>query len=450
MQYCARARAIDGGELMFGAWIFLCGFAVMIINWDAAVGDMQSLLQHYNDFKKIIIAGFDPSVATFKVPTWPMWGYGWVLTLTSSKITILSFQVLGMSSSALYFFYMSRTRNLLNIRECRMAMFVLAVSAPWYAVHTIMWPYSPAGILLVLGVILLAGNASMKNRYSYALSGACFGLMMNFRSDYILLPLALGLVLIIFREIKIYSKILIFLAVYFIFLIPWAVWTKHSSHKMYFGSSNSGHVMFIGLGQLPNNTWGIQPSDGDPLMMKLCRENVTRERAPWTSNELSCSAEADGFLKHEFWKRVCQKPDEWISKLQYVTLQMLLEGADMGSFKTSAFRIGVTGFDLTELFRDIANLSMRITGRGVVILSFLSLPFTLIQALKKKNILLIFVTVIILYQAALNIFLYQFPHYTANAFFFHVVNFSVAVVMFAKYLHQKNHDIFRASYVSHR
>ena len=34
-------------------------------------------------------------------------------------------------------------------------------------------------------------------------------------------------------------------------------------------STNSGHVLFIGLGQLPGNKWGITPHDKDPVKTSL-------------------------------------------------------------------------------------------------------------------------------------------------------------------------------------
>ena len=44
---------------------------------------MQFSLHYYADLTNIIRAGFDPSAGALGTPTFPMWGYGWLMLIPS-------------------------------------------------------------------------------------------------------------------------------------------------------------------------------------------------------------------------------------------------------------------------------------------------------------------------------------------------------------------------------
>src|SRR5438046_1388875 len=67
------------------------GMLVLWLNFYAR--GMRDLLPNYQDFKRIILAGFDPAAALRGVPTFPMWGYGWVLLVTENHLAILLAQI---------------------------------------------------------------------------------------------------------------------------------------------------------------------------------------------------------------------------------------------------------------------------------------------------------------------------------------------------------------------
>lgn len=71
-------------------------------------------------------------------------------------------------------------------------------------------------------------------------------------------------------------------------------------------STNGGHVLYIGLGQLPNNVWGITPDDNDPKMVSLVNNKLG------TRNTLD--AKADSLLKLEFRTEIFAHPNSYIQK----------------------------------------------------------------------------------------------------------------------------------------
>ena len=95
------------------------------------------------------------------------------------------------------------------------------------------------------------------------LSSIAFGFLHNFRSDYFYLSIVL-VVITFFISKKKSFKTFLFPLIQYIMLIPWMVFTFHQTGKILPTSSNTGHVFFIGLGQLPNNVWDITPVDEDP------------------------------------------------------------------------------------------------------------------------------------------------------------------------------------------
>ena len=53
---------------------------------------MLNLFPYYIDFKHIILSGFNPKAGIIGTPTFPMWGYGWLLIITESKIALIAIQ----------------------------------------------------------------------------------------------------------------------------------------------------------------------------------------------------------------------------------------------------------------------------------------------------------------------------------------------------------------------
>lgn len=84
-------------------------------------------------------------------------------------------------------------------------------------------------------------------------------------------------------------------------------------------------MLFIGLGNLPDNKWGIAPYDGDPVMRALIQEQFGARRS-------SLLYDTDRFLRGEFFRRIRQDPQEYLRKVSYAFQVMLRGGVYAGEF----------------------------------------------------------------------------------------------------------------------
>jgi len=134
----------------------LLGVGAAYLNRDAL--GMQGVYPDYLCLRAAIVAGLDPAADTCGSPTFPMWGYGWVLAVTRSELALLVGQAVLATAAAWLFLRALEQRRLLHGLPLRLVKAALVVSVPWYALNALRWPYSEAGALLLaaLGVLLLA------------------------------------------------------------------------------------------------------------------------------------------------------------------------------------------------------------------------------------------------------------------------------------------------------
>ena len=86
---------------------------------------------------------------------------------------------------------------MLGLAGTRVLKILVVVSLPWYAFNSLRWPYSIAVALVLVALALLIRGIERKAAvWPFAAAGVAFGLTLNFRSDYIAVPVfvALGLV----------------------------------------------------------------------------------------------------------------------------------------------------------------------------------------------------------------------------------------------------------------
>ena len=73
-------------------YLFMILLAPLFIWLNYYARNMHGILRYYEDFKRIILHGFDPNAALHGVPTFPMWGYGWILLITENQLLLLIIQ----------------------------------------------------------------------------------------------------------------------------------------------------------------------------------------------------------------------------------------------------------------------------------------------------------------------------------------------------------------------
>jgi hypothetical protein len=242
-------------------------------------------IEKYVVFKERIVHGFAitdvvPSYPT--PPTFPMWGYGWVLLLTTNKAVLISIQIVVALFSASYFFKTIKRSGLLNSWSITFLHLLILFCTPWYAYNSIDWCQSLATSFLILSLsLLMVSTQRTASKRLLGLSAICFGLNLNLASDMYLLPVGLTLCHCAYEKFsrRALTQSLHWLAGIALMLVPWMVYTWHATGTPLVKSTNEGHVLFIGLGQDPLHHFGITYDDHDPTMYEIIREQLGEEMA---------------------------------------------------------------------------------------------------------------------------------------------------------------------------
>lgn len=400
----------------------------------------QGIVPYYAEFARVIWAGFNPRPGHPTLPTFPMWGYGWMILVLQSKLAILIFQqILALIAAAVSVFVVKRDARLPR-DSVGILKALLVLSLPWYALHSVLWPYSIAASLLVISISLLASETPGGNSLAFLLvSALCFGLLLNFRSDYILFPpaCALAFFFLVRPGWSAARSAILWTIVVYLALLPWGLYTKRASGHMLLSSTNSGQVVFLGLGVLPQNRWGITADDGDPILRQ-----IAAKMGPDTS---ALNYAGNKILLDETASRIAAEPREYARKVAYSALITATRGFHPGSFfdrssceprcyetyvrQRSDLLQGKAPRD-TELLNPARTVLMLIASafsRVLLLACMCALPFAAVLAYRRRSLLLALSVLTALYQGAISVFLYTLPAYTSNAYYFHLLNL-VAVI----------------------
>ena len=136
-----------------------------------------------------------------EVVTWPAWGYAWVVAWLPSFGWIIALQAslgaLALGTLAV------RLRAAIPVQGTLIAiMCVLAI--PWHDLEVTLYPSAPAASLALLALLSLE-RALAKGSFQWAAAaGILLGLAQNFRTEIVLLPTFLGIVLYVLRRSSIF------------------------------------------------------------------------------------------------------------------------------------------------------------------------------------------------------------------------------------------------------
>jgi len=427
--------------------------AIIILFFNFHGQGMSGILPHYRDFKQIILSGFDATAVPGATPTFPMWGYGWVFLLTENKIVILISQNLLAIFSIWFCFRLIEENKYLPTGATTLAKVSMIVAVPWYASNSLLWPYSISNSLILLSLVLFVKAISSEQKITYLLliSGLLFGLALNFRSDYYLFPIGLILIIGITAGCnkRFFQKSALWLALIFLTLVPWGLYTKTTIGHFLITSTNSGAVLFIGLGSLTGNKWGITPKDGDPKMRDAIKSHFGEDKS-------YVSYEVDQFLKTAFFKMISEDPSHFTKKAMHNLKKTIFRGTYRGEFYESAgcypqcrnnytkniasLRSSPSHYFKLNMHSQITisiNIYSAIFSRTMVLLSYLLLPFTLFYTLRNRNLLLITFLCAIAYQTTLNMIGNYSSAYTGNIFIFLLTNFCLGIYLLIRFFHPK-------------
>jgi hypothetical protein len=404
------------GAATFDTWWWLIAVAIapviVFLNRDAH--GMSGILPNYRCFRTAILAGMNPAADHCASTTFPMWGYGWILAVTQNQYVLLVGQSLLAIAAAVVFLLALERVGLLHGWPLRLVKALLVVSLPWYAQAALRWPYSEAASLILISIGVLA-YALSRPPVSYrvvALSGVLFGLALNFRSDYVaLVALVPALVIALVRSrTALTQRMGVWVAATLLVLTPWMVYSYRATHHVLLTSTNSGHVLYISLGQLPDNPWGIKPFDADPRMHRELDAHFGRAHVS------SLTYESDKFLRGRFLDLVRQHPGAWLRKDARNAWRTLTRGFYLGEFPKES------PASQSALLR-FSNLEARLLS----FFGFFVSTCLLFVALRRRDVILALVAAVPVYQLLTNTFGYQMESYSSNVYVFVLALLGVAV-----------------------
>jgi len=415
-----------------GYILLMCVVASMVIAFQ--IHKDFGHLAIYEDYARIIRAGLNGDAALFAPHTCPMWGYAFPVLVTQSKLLFLLLQnALGILAAWVFVGALGQRGSIFSAMQVRVLKALLLFSLPWYAFNSMLGPQSIAANLLVISFVLLM--RPMPERIAslgrVALSGICFGVLLNFRSDFHLLPLALALAALCASRFSapILARSALWICCIYAMLIPWGIYTRSVTGQYRFASTNSGHVLFVGLGSRPANKWGVTQNDNDPVMMDLVARQCGK-------GEMTCAYKGDALLKRAWFERVRNDPLEYLRGCAYSLGHMMIGGVYAGEFDpefSRRIKRLLRGKSLRDVIADnpliwvdfinlrvALNLLSDMTGRLVVLLAFFLFPFALFVALRGRHVIVLLMCAAIAHQWLINMFVSNVRSYMSSVYLFYV------------------------------
>ena len=219
-------------------------------------------------------------------------------------------------------------------------------------------------------------------------------------------------------------------------------------------------MFFIGLGQLPNNVWGITPHDKDPLKTKILIEKFG-DKYNYIDYEAWNTIKEDKYLKEVFLSLLKIIQRNGLENV-YVTRLLVLDPfyvGNVGNFQQNQisnideirklesmfYNFKFNEFfntliktdwkiDFKEFFQIIYTLYTKIFG-VIIFLSFIIISFlTIIHQVRKKIYFSkeeILFGLVILYQLAISIFAFHMPVYNSSVYIIYLL---FTYLLFQKYL----------------
>lgn len=251
---------------------------------------------------------------------YPLWGYTLLiipdLFFKSGDLILYTVQIVLTYITILLF---------LRIFQIKLKLFYFFLFIPYIALMSVKWPDAIVGSLLIFIVFFISEYINKEKFVFLAFSGVFFGILLNFRSEYVYLPFFLLFLLFLPNNSIKKKKLLAIFSVLIIsgilLLTPWAYRSYKVTGEFRTSASNGGAVMYISLGQLPNNSWGIIPLDETAYQIA----DSLGFYSPY-------SVEADSYFKALALHKIKEDPVEYIKKFGYNFFSAIIRGVYTGEF----------------------------------------------------------------------------------------------------------------------
>ena len=442
----------------FYFFLIIALFLSSIISYENISFDLyfNNKYKDYSDYFMDLLMG-KKVLAYNDLGTFPMWGYGLVHLLFKNKLNILIFQqLLNFITFIEVDRFLIKVEKIKNINFSRCLMLI---SLPLFFFHTQMWPKSISSSILILGILQLFYYLKNKKISKLVYPGILFGLLSNLRSDYLFFIFILPFFLLFYefyqnRGLKLNSfKVFIMPVIVLIFLVPWSHYTFSKTNHYLLNSTNTGSVLFTGLGQLPNNIWGITPFDNDSKMMGFLKNEFKQDTilklrfgAP-----TSFSYSTNEFLKKKFIRLVLDNPWEWIKKCIYSIRLILFDPFYVGNvadfqhndvsnigeirsleeavyqldFEQSYKILVETNWSFTtkEIFQILITILAKLIGLAIFITSVITISLTILKYPKSifSESTLLLSYLILTYQLSISVFAFHMPVYNSSIYLIYLI-----------------------------
>lgn len=268
----------------------------------------------------ILVARYRPLAAWFDggppPPVWtcPPWGYPWLLSVfTVPQTLVLQWGVAVAGMAALH------ATLAPAVRAQRLLAALCIAAVPWWVLASLkladFWG-AALGVAGVLGLVQLGRRGGA--RWVLA-AGAGFGLSLSFRTEFLLVLLAIPFVLAAVAPALLRARIASLLGVTALTLalaLPWGVF--RAVHGAPFGitSTNAGLALYNSLG-FQGNAWGIVAGD---------QIRDAEVRAALGPDVATTSPEGNRWLMARAMERIRERPFEFARKILHTFRASLTYG----------------------------------------------------------------------------------------------------------------------------
>ena len=275
-------------------------------------------------------------------PTYPIWGYSILAGLFGDCVVFV--QALLLASIGIYWFSATKSRIAEPARDLSItnvwpqwtprfsfldsASVVVLYLLPFAFLAVSYYSNSMTYLLIIPATWQLCVAVERNQDWTaYAVPGFLFGIAANFRSEALLLGALLGAAMVAYgllrgKFIVSLRRALFFGAVIFISTLPWQLYSYRTVGEASMSATNGGGSMYLGLGLLHDNPWGIE--DSDDFVADIA--NAHGLGSPW-------SYESSKYFKQEFSAAIREHPGSYAKRIIHGWMQMLIQGVYMPDFR---------------------------------------------------------------------------------------------------------------------
>lgn len=303
--------------IFFYAILALLGIAVFYFNQFHLNQDYI----YYNHILPIavnILNGAGYVDQNFVPSFYPMWGYVFLqlpgVALGIPEVWTLAFQFIFAITGIVVFY------KLFDLQE---KIVHIPLFLPYFALSSIKTADGIVATLIIFYLFQLKLYEKNKKTKYLIYAGLIIAAIVNLRTEYIYLPLFQLAIYLIFKKDKIFTlKNHIAIVIIMLFsLIPWAARSAIVTGEWRFTSSNGGAVVYISLGQLPNNAWRISPVDSTAY-------GIARSYGI----DDPFSPAANKIFKELTYKAILEHPLEFAKKMGFNTVKFFTGGVYTGEY----------------------------------------------------------------------------------------------------------------------